>query len=365
MMREHDRDLPPEVVVAAPSAILVDASGLAGFSYSCRPQCGLCCYAEPLVSPAEKPTLLRLVPEAEFVVRGRHEFVRSNPAGGACRLLAGDRCRAHAARPSPCREFPLFGHIGTRVQATVVLTCPGVDISALREYRDARDAGEPQGFRPELGALLARVDSGVRSQLDGSERRRLRLVRLLQREGRWEDEEVVRRRLRQSIPMPKAGEYPTEDPPSPKEGLERLPICHVGRRGPVAFARGGAGWELLELRPTGGVERSLGSAVPPSDPPKLAADAVRTLEGYLRYWLGRDQLFGTVHLAMREEGSGTVTESIAQELRRIGALTVSRAAVLSSLLRGSANPLTADDVVQGIRATDQDLLDRDGWGSRL
>ncbi|MGP8078033.1 MAG: YkgJ family cysteine cluster protein [Thermoplasmata archaeon] len=343
----------------------LDVSLLAGFSYACRPGCGLCCYAEPLLAPAERAALLRILPEAPVVARDRAEFIRSHPDGGACRLLEGNRCRAHAVRPSACREFPLTAHVGQRLQATVVLTCPGVDLEVLEGYRGPEGAAPPHGFDTELVALRGRVDPSVQPRLDASERRRRRIARALGAEGRWEEEDAVRRRLRDRLPMPSAEDYPAEGPPSEEDGVELLPLVFDGRAGPVAFASGLGGWELLELRPTGGFERSLGVVPPPSRPPPVAEEAARLLSGYLRYWLERDLLFGAVHLAMTEGREGSVTDWVAAELERIGALTLSRAHALAAGRRGDVGRLSKEDVRDGIRATDQDLLDRATWGSRL
>src|SRR5208282_3125915 len=76
---------PTRTMTVEEPPVPVDVSGLSGFSYACRPGCGLCCYAEPLVTPAEKPPLLRIVPSVEFVSRGRFEFLGSHAEGGACR----------------------------------------------------------------------------------------------------------------------------------------------------------------------------------------------------------------------------------------------------------------------------------------
>lgn len=343
----------------------IDAALTAGFSYACRPECGLCCYAEPLVAPTEIDGLLRIAPEVRLTRRGPYQFVPSYPDGGACRLLRANRCRAHSARPSPCREFPLTAHIGTRVQVTVVLSCPGVDVSVLRGYGGPERAPPARGFDSELAALRSRVNAGVLRRLETAGRRRRRVERLLSARGRWSGEEEVRRRLRVGLPAPTPDDFPVDGPPSQREGLERLPLFFDGRAGPVALASRPEGWELLELAPTGGVVRTVGVAEPPDRPPSLSGDAARTLTGYLRYWLERDALFGAVHLEMLEDSEGSVADRVAGELRRVAAVTLSRAAVLASVRRGDPGPLSADDVCEGIRATDQDLLDRESWGSRL
>jgi Putative zinc- or iron-chelating domain len=343
----------------------VDISGLYGFSYGCRPQCGLCCYAEPLVAPAEKAGLLRILPSAEFVQRGRYEFLASHPDGGACRILAGDRCRAHSGRPSVCREYPLSAHIGLRVQVTLSLTCPGVDLSSLHDYRGPERGAPPRGFETELAALNSRVDGSVRRVLETNGRRQRRIERMLRAEGRWEDDTDVRRRLRDQLPAPVHDDFPAEGPPSRDDGLASLPMYFDARTGPVALLSQAGGWELVELHPTGGVRSSRGMAPPPDRAPVLSEDAAATLEGYLRYWLERDLLFGVVHLAMLEDPAGSVTDHVSSELRRIAAVVLSRAHVLAAVRGGRGDRLSDDQLRDGLRAADQDLIDRATWGTRL
>ena len=346
-------------------SVAADLSILSGLSYACRPECGLCCYAEPLVAPAERPALVQIAPEAAFVTRGRFQFLRSHPDGGACHLLESNRCRAHAARPSLCREFPLTAHVGVRVQVTAVLTCPGVDLSWLRDYRGPEREPPPMGFEVELAALLARLDGGIRRRLETNGRRYRRIERVLSTKGRWLGEAEARSSLRDRLPMPDDQDFPAEDPPSRQEGLDLLPLFHDGPSGPVAIASHPGGWELLELYSAGGVRRSLGVAPPPDRPPDLSNDAARTLAGYLRYWLERDQLFGVVHLGMLGDDEGSVVDRSGAELRRIAATTLSRAYVLATVRRGTVDQLSEGDVREGIRATDQDLLDRATWGVKL
>lgn len=344
---------------------LLDTSLLAGLRYACLPDCGLCCYAEPLVELSEKVGLLRIAPEIEFVARGRFEFLRSSPEGGACQLLAGHRCRAHAVRPGPCREYPLSGYVGFRLQAVAVLACPGIDLTFLDGYRGPESAPPPQGLDSELAALLARISGSVGRRLEESRRRRRQVSRALAVDGRWVDELAVRRQLRERLPVPQDDDFPPWAPPSQEDGLELLPLVFDEREGPIAFAARREGWELLELRPAGGVENSLGVAPPPDRLPLLSEEAWRVLAGYLRYWLERDQLFGFVHLEMAENRHGDVTDCVAADLRQIAAIAISRAHVLASLCRGKVGPLAGTDLHQGIRATDQDLLDRRTWGTRL
>jgi Fe-S-cluster containining protein len=343
----------------------IDTSLLAGFPFVCRPDCGLCCYAEPLVLPAEKSALIGIVPEAEFVSSEGFEFLRSSPHGGACQLLDAHRCRAHPVRPAPCREYPIVGHLGLRAQATVTLTCPGVDLTSLDGYSGPDGKAAPQGLQSELGALSARVGGTLPRRLEASQRRRSQIARILEKERRWVEEDEVRRQFRGRIPVPGPESYPVIDPPSQEDGMELLPLVFAGLAGPVALASVPDGWELVELRPSGGVRQTLGVAAPPDHPPALTDPARRILLGYLRYWLERDQLFGTVLLEMGQNRVGDVTDYIADELRWIAATAVSRAYVLAAVMRGGGEPLSGDDLYDGIRATDQDLLDRPTWGTRL
>jgi Fe-S-cluster containining protein len=343
----------------------LDVRLLSGLAFACRPDCGLCCYAEPRASARERSALVQIVPEAEFVLRGSVECVASRPNGGACQFLRSNRCGVHRARPSPCREFPVTVHVGTRLQASAVLSCPGVDATRLVGFDPRQAATEPAGFENELEAVRGRISGATSRRVEGSARRRQRLRRELTGQGRWADEADVRATLGARLPFPTVDDFPAEDPPSAEDGLERLPLFFDGRAGPVALAQGIGGWEVHELSPEGGFVRAVAVVPPPARLPPLRPDARSLVEGYLRYWLERDAFFGAVHLAMLESADGTVAEWAAAELRAIGALTITRAEVRAKTRRGDVDALTAADLVDGIRATDQDLLDRESWGEPL
>jgi hypothetical protein len=257
-------------------------------------------------------------------------------------------------------------HVGDRLQATVVLSCPGVDLAPLRDAASSEARGGTTGFTEELIAVRERIDPGTSRRREEARRRRRKVARLLDAEGRWEEEVEVRLWLDGSASMPTDDDFPVEDPPPADEGLDRLPLFFDGRDAPVALAGGLGGWELLVLQPEGGVATSLGVFPPPDRAPRLEPRASELLEAYLAYWLRRDALFGTVHLEMLRQNDGApVSEWVESELRSIGALVLSRADVRARRARGTVDRLTAADVADGIRATDQDLLDRESWGDRL
>ncbi|HTT15724.1 MAG TPA: YkgJ family cysteine cluster protein, partial [Thermoplasmata archaeon] len=115
----------------------LDVALVQGFSFACRPDCGLCCFASPRISPGEQHALRVVAPQATFVGRGRDRYLSARPDGGACQFLANLRCGVHAQRPAPCREFPITVHLGERLQASVVLSCPGLDLRRLTDSRSA------------------------------------------------------------------------------------------------------------------------------------------------------------------------------------------------------------------------------------
>jgi Fe-S-cluster containining protein len=343
----------------------LDTTLLRGFRFACRPACGLCCFAEPRADPAERQELLRIAPATEFVESGAAGYVRARPDGGACGLLEDLRCRAHTARPHPCREFPIHVHVGSRLQASLILSCPGVDLDHLGAKTPFARRPPPVGVESELASVEHRVGIGITRRLTEAGRRRGRIVRALEREGRWVDEEAVRQQFRSNVPRPMADDYPVTDPPSSEDGLERLPLFFDGRPGPVALSSGLGGWEALELRPSGGVEHHLGVIPPPDTPPPLSPEAEELLAGYLRYFLERDLLFASVLPRMAGAGEGTLTEWVERELRDIGATVVSRAVVRTKLTGGASDLVTGPALVAGIRATDQERMDVPTWGDRL
>ncbi len=342
----------------------LDTTLLRGFRYACRPGCGLCCFASPRVEPDERGPLLRIRPSLRFGEGADRAFVPSRPDGGACSLLEGLRCAAWSARPRPCRRFPLAVHVGERLQADLVLTCPGVDLAPLLDPAPWTTRPPPVGFESELAAARDFAPGPLARRRDAGLRRYRRLRRALERAGRWVPEEEVRAALRRAPLRPTAEDFPPEEPPSEEEGLDRLPLVFDGGAGPVALASSDAGWRVIELAAEGGSRGGATLAVPDAPPPRSPA-ADRLLDGYLRYVLERDSFLGAAAVGMDPDGDESFREAVEHELRVLGAVVVARADVLRRRRGSAADSLSVDDLAMGIRATDMDWLDRPSWGDRL
>lgn len=351
-------------MAAEKAPIRLDTELLRGVRFRCRPDCGLCCYATPRVLGEERDRIVRRFPGARFLPEGRDYLLAARPNGGACQFLERHRCLAHDVRPHPCREFPITVHIGHRLQASLVLSCPGLGADALEVGATRNALPAPEGLDAELAAIARRLGTDALRRRDAASRRGRAVERRLRQQGRWDDPEDVRALLARKVPLPGADDFPVEDPPAVDEEVERLPLFFDERDGPVALARGLSGWEAIELGPSGR-HRPLAALIPPDRPPTLDAEAERLLLGYLRYWIDRDAFLAAVHQEMLHEPEGTVLERTRNELHEIGAQTLARASVRQKLRYGEARALGYEDVWRGIMATDQDWLDRPTWGERL
>lgn len=337
-----------------------------GFSFTCQPDCGLCCYTTPALNPRERSTLIQLRPELPVLAGpGGRAFLASRNEGGACALLSHNRCGAHPVRPGPCRRFPLDVHLGERIQVSVVLSCPGLTFTPLTAGRAESEASFPPiGLEGEVEAVRQwLLEPGFDRHVQQARQRRRKIERLLSRVGVWEDDESVRARLRPAIPFPSDRDFPAETPPATSDGLELLPLFFDARLGRVALAEATGGWEAITIAEGGGVERHLGIFPPPESVPRLTARGRNLLDSYLRYFLERDFLFGTVHLALVDEPEQMVGDAIQQELQKIGTDVLTRAVIRGKVSGRPTNPLTEVDVEEGIRAVDMDLLDRPSWGN--
>lgn len=347
----------------------LDTSLLRGFSFACRPDCGLCCYTTPAVTGAERQKLLQIAPETEFRAGpAGTPVLAARPDGGACGLLDGTRCRLHAARPLTCREFPLTVHVLDRAQVSVVLSCPGVDLERAVRSRGRPDASAPpQGLDGELRATEQAVREADLDRWLARTRERLRrLERKGRREGWWEPPEEARRRCLGRLPTDLPGPPALDDLPDAAAPLETLPLYWDPREGVVAWRRGAdGGIERLRLREAGGARGRLGLYPGPERAPVLSDEARGALEWYLRYWLGRDQLLGEALAAVRAGEATRLGEAMDAELRRVAAQTLLAAGLHRAEQGESPDRLGLDDLLFGIRATDMDRLDQPTIGVRL
>lgn len=129
-----------------PAANVADARGL---TFECRPGCGFCCTASPLVGAWEAPRL------GPLVVRNAEGDLRIPMRGRACGALKEDRgCGVYEHRPAVCHLYPYQVHAGRRLQVTVSLACPGI-----AESHDLTGGTHPFG-------QAAQAEDGARRALD-------------------------------------------------------------------------------------------------------------------------------------------------------------------------------------------------------
>ncbi|MCI4369685.1 MAG: YkgJ family cysteine cluster protein, partial [Thermoplasmata archaeon] len=288
------------------SVLEIDRALLAGFTFSCRPDCGLCCFATPAVTPREKAQLIQLDPATPFEPAGQdYSLVRSRPEGGACHFLSDLKCRAYAGRPFPCRTFPVSVHLASRAQATVVLGCPGLPLDPLRSPPGHRSARGPKGLDEELSLLEAALAEdpgrGWRKQWV----RNLKAMGLSEIEAAdAQDPAPLQARLAQDPPMPTDADMRRVDLPSVEEGVEGFPLFWEEGTGVVAIGRRGEDWEAVSLKESGGVRAELGRFLAPDHLPRLEAGAEALLKGYLSYVARRDLSFGQVLFVLADSWTG-------------------------------------------------------------
>jgi Fe-S-cluster containining protein len=342
----------------------IDIALLSGFDFACRPGCGLCCYATPAASPEEQHRLLQIDPDVHFVGgSGGFRMVPARPDGGACRFLAQERCTVHEARPFPCREYPLSVHVAARWQASVVLTCPGVRARDLSAWRGpAVPVAAPRGLDDEIAAAQQEAGDGAGTGFEGADRRWRRALRA---EGIGEDPSTLVDLRSEAAAL---GTFPEDEDllslelPEAAEGLSFLPLFLDPRFGRVALAASEDGIDLLRLREAGGVEERLAELAPPSRLPRWVDGADDVLEGYLSYVLRRDAFVGAV---LEDRGQEPLAERLALELRSVGAEVVARGVWRAQLGGGDGGSLDVEQLWDGIRATDSDLVDRPTIGAFL
>ncbi|MHB8352774.1 MAG: YkgJ family cysteine cluster protein [Thermoplasmata archaeon] len=355
----------------APDRTALDLTLLNGFSFGCRPDCGLCCYATPAATAAETARLLQIEPALTLLAaEGRFQRISARPNGGACQLLRTNRCGAHSARPFPCRTYPLLIHVGTQAIASVVLACPGVDLSPLARLGGLPSAGPagPEGLEQEIRAAQAELHlSPLPEWVAAHGRAEARLFRRLARMGSVEDPEAIVADLTARPPGPEPGWAAGLSVPPAEAELEELPLFFDERFGRVAMRAGprDGTYELVALRETGGVADRIGTFAVPVGPWRLSAEAERLLEGYERYLLARGHLIWSTYLELDTEREGSFAERLRENLVDAATEVLRRASVRGLAAGTPSGTLGADAVAQGIRATDAELLDRPTLGRIL
>lgn len=359
---------PPSIRKGGQGAPL-DLTLLNGFSFGCRPDCSLCCYATPSVTVEERSALLKIEPATRFLATEENQFshIESRPNGGACYFLHEKRCRVHPARPFPCREYPLTVHIGSQVQATLVLACPGLRLEALLEWAEASPPQKgPEGLEEELGRVLAEIErEPVARWLEEGAHLERRTREKLAKGGRWTDPAELREAIRGDLSWPSDEDFPPGDPPDLAESWDAMPLYFEEGRGPVVFRSRREGWEALGMLETGSATRSLGTIPRIDHMPNLNPEATRLLRGYLTYSLQRDFLLWLAYRELDPHRDATLEEVLRALLLELGVQAVARGAFRAALSGRPWETLDARDVTNGIRAIDGDFLDQPTLGGVL
>lgn len=341
---------------------------LRGVEFRCRPECGLCCFAAPATTPEERSALLEVEPHASFEPGpGGLALLRARPGGGACQLLQDRRCRGHPARPFPCRSFPLHVHVGARVQASVVLSCPGVDLGFLGTFgKEPTDERPPVGLDGELASVRLELGRRPVGQWLRTARGQLgRAARRFERAGFGFDLAGASSSLSSQPPWPEPADFPVPEPPGVGSAPEELPIFQDDGQGTVGLRAVSGGWEVVGFREAGGTLRSLGVFRPPEVAPRVTDGGRRELEGYLRYVAARDFTWWSLLANLEGPPEAAVVDLGADRLRGVAATVLSRAWVREVARGRPPEPLDDAAVQLGIRATDSELLDQPTFGRIL
>lgn len=352
----------PAEVVGPRGAVELDL--LDGFRFTCRADCGLCCYAEPVASRAERRALVQIAPELQWQEEDALlSRIAARPDGGACQLLEGARCRAHSARPYPCRAYPVHVHVGDRAQASLVLSCPGVGLGPLTAHATVTGGVPPVGLDPELAAVQEEARA---APVDALLRRSSRRLDRALRASRLGREELEQARVRASDLRWPSRDESGLSPPGPEAPLEELPLVWTEHRGVVLLCRHDDGsYEPLRPRESGGLAERLGRFHAAEPAAGLDAPARDRLEGYLRYLLRRDQFVWSVVHEFDPDVDAEFEGALRRMLSEVRLELLARASVLTRLEGGTGDRLGVAELEAGIRAIDSDLLDRPGPGLQL
>ena len=345
----------------------VDVHLLRGFEFGCRSGCALCCFTTPAVSPAERTRLLSIEPRLPLLRgSGGFGFIAARGDGGACSLLGSLRCRAHSARPFPCRSFPITVFLGPRIQAALVLSCPGLSLSGLERAQPNAPLAPPIGMDGEVASVSAELARPETESRIGAARREFERARSrFEREGRWADPARLG-----SLPVDRALDRlaeagPARRPNDERDGIEFLPLTFDESEGRIAFAGTDDGWVILRLSEAGAPPERLGTFTDPPAVVQLTSDATRLLHGYLAYVAARDSFLGqTMHRLLDEPGVSLV-DALEEELIQAASQVVTRGLLLERLHGRTGVSASVGSVLAGIRATDAELLDRPAVGQVL
>ncbi|HEV2519005.1 MAG TPA: YkgJ family cysteine cluster protein [Thermoplasmata archaeon] len=358
-------DQTPSKPIVAPGGP-IDLSLLVGASFRCRPQCGLCCYTTPAVSGPEAAQLIHLDPATPLLEGdGGWGFVASQGDGGACHFLARTRCGAYGVRPFTCREFPISVHLGLRAQATVVLSCPGVEFPGWSAGPGDPEGSEtPQGLEEELAAVDREFrQAPAAMRLKENARRWAAFRRRQDRADAWQEPDEIRRSLGPRMRSLVRDAFPPPAPPSRSEGIESLPIVFEPGVGRLGIAEHRGGWELLSLEEGGSPPGSLGIWPPADEPPQMTPEGERALDRYLDYLLRREFTYWAAAAQIPRADARSLLDEVRSDIGRFGAMVLARAELIDRFRHGESSTLDGPLVWAGVRATDGEFLDRPtlGW----
>ncbi len=346
----------------------VDLTLLSVGEFGCRPGCALCCFATPAASGEEVRALVQRHPNLPLLpAAGGFRHIASRPEGGACELLRDLRCSAHDLRPFPCREYPITVHMGERLQASLVLSCPGVDPARLDGWGTSLAPGPVHsGLDGEVNAVMVearRPATGVR--FAAARRRWVRGARRLlgpNWSGRLAD---LRATLHEEVETLARAAPAGGEPPDDEEGLERLPLFFDENAGRIAIAAHPVGWAFLAMRESGGTDGPPTIVPSPPSSVDMEAPARSLLVGYLRYWIERDSLFGAAMAVAEPSDPEDLRMTLRGDLEEIASTVKGRGWARRRLAGDHRRELSRAAILEGIRATDADLLDRPGLGENL
>jgi Fe-S-cluster containining protein len=337
---------------------------LGAAEFACRDDCGLCCFAAPAVTPVERARLLAIAPEESW--SGPIDQIPSRPLGGSCRYLTKSRCSVHTARPFPCRSFPVLVHLGRSAHATVVLSCPGLATEAIVGHEEPGGTAVPASLAAEWEAVraeLSRVPPTRRRRLQAEWDHAIERTGAATREG---DVAIVAAVAAETFDLQYAGsDAELSGLPREEEGLEYLPLAFHPRYGRIGFAATAAGVDVVSLRERGGIEDRLGTFAWPRRAPRLEPGAHALLHQYLRFVADRPAFLGAAMAMVLANGALPLDDQLREDAASLAAAVLLRGRTVAMLNGASGETLTRGAILDGIRASDADVLDRPTVGEWL